>query len=267
MRTLIALLLGLSVSACSTPTGAGGLIDVQIVSRSTGLPLPTYQHRGKTWVVGTPGEAYTLRMVNRSGARVLAVGSVDGINVITGETAAHDQSGYVLSPWGSADVRGWRKSMEEVAQFYFTALPDSYAARTDRPGNVGVIGVAAFREVVEPPPVLPEPLPYSQSAPKAAAPAARDSASGAAQASEERPAAARGRREAEKLGTGHGAREHAPTSHTEFRRASAWPAQTVKIYYDSAANLQAFGVIPRPRRYADPNPDPFPGQFAPDPRG
>ena len=44
------------------------------------------------------------------------------------------------------EIDGWRKSMDEVAAFYFTALPDSYAARTGRPDNVGVIGVALFRE-------------------------------------------------------------------------------------------------------------------------
>ncbi len=71
---------------------------------------------------------------------------MDGVNVITGKTASPSQSGYVLDPWGLVDIDGWRKSMDQVAAFYFTALPDSYAARTGRPDNVGVIGVALFRE-------------------------------------------------------------------------------------------------------------------------
>jgi len=41
----------------------------------------------------------------------------------------------VLDPRGSVDISGWRKSMSEVAAFVFTSLPDSYAARTDRPGT------------------------------------------------------------------------------------------------------------------------------------
>lgn len=80
----------------------------------------------------------------------MVVLSVDGVNVISGETAASQQSGYVLGPWEQTEISGWRKSQQEVAQFYFTALPDSYAARTERPDNVGVIGAAVFREKVEP---------------------------------------------------------------------------------------------------------------------
>ena len=36
--------------------------------------------------------------------------------------------------------------MREVAAFTFTDSPNSYAERTGRPANVGVIGVAVFRE-------------------------------------------------------------------------------------------------------------------------
>src|SRR6185295_2747740 len=53
------------------------------------------------------------------------------------------------------EITGWRKSYSEAAAFYFTALPDSYAARTDRPDNVGVIGAAVFRERVVPPVARP----------------------------------------------------------------------------------------------------------------
>ena len=59
---------------------------------------------------------------------------------------ARHQDGYVLDPWGFTSIAGWRKSLDRVAAFYFTSLPDSYAARTGRPDNVGVIGLALFRE-------------------------------------------------------------------------------------------------------------------------
>ena len=55
----------------------------------------------------------------------MTVVSVDGINAVTGETASPDQNGYVLSPHQSFEIAGWRKSMNEVAAFYFTQLPDS----------------------------------------------------------------------------------------------------------------------------------------------
>jgi hypothetical protein len=104
-----------------------------------------YWHEGKAYVVGKPGNEYQVNVRSR-GEEVLAVVSVDGVNVVTGETAAAQQSGYLLSPGRSMEIRGWRKSLESIAAFYFTELPDSYAARTGRPENVGVIGVATDGE-------------------------------------------------------------------------------------------------------------------------
>ena len=77
--------------------------------------------------------------------------------------------------------------------------------------------------------------------------------------------AARARQQAaSRLGTGHGERLSAPTQYTDFRRASDHPVEIVSIHYDSRARLLAQGVIPRPRQ--SPQPNPFPGGFAPDPR-
>ena len=72
------------------------------------------------------------------------------------ETADIAQGGYVLDPGRTFDISGWRKSDTHVAAFEFAALTDSYAARTGRPGNVGVIGMAAFLEKPAPPPEAPE---------------------------------------------------------------------------------------------------------------
>ena len=93
-----------------------------------------------------PGHEYAVRIRNCTGGRVLVVTSVDGVNVISGDTAVAAQSGYVLDPWASVEIAGWRKSLDRTAAFYFTDLGDSYAARTGRPQNVGVIGVAVFQE-------------------------------------------------------------------------------------------------------------------------
>ncbi len=131
---------------CTPPALAARLVDVSVVNRSTGERLTPWRHGGKLYVAGTPGDRYAVELRSRRGERVLTVLSVDGVNVLTGQTAATLQSGYVLDGWQSYSINGWRKSMEDVAQFVFTALPDSYAARTGRPGNVGVIGVAVYRE-------------------------------------------------------------------------------------------------------------------------
>jgi len=256
-----------------TAVHAGALVDVAVVNRVTGQRMPTWTHQGRLYVAGTPGEKYSVLVTNKTGARVLTVVSVDGVNAITGETAAPGQSGYVLDPWGSVDVSGWRKSMSEVAAFLFTALPDSYAARTDRPDNVGVIGVAVFREYRPPrprPPVLQQPAPFSglggrgDEARESARGAARDSAGKPAASSAEAPMRAEPKLE-EKLGTGHGEREASGARWTQFRRASESPNELLSVYYDSRANLIARGIIRAPSRA---EPSPFPGfRFTPDPKG
>ena len=144
MRILLcAALLAASIAASAR---ADNLLDLTVVDRDTGATLSTYADRGKLYVAGTPGHRYSVRLTNRSGGRVLAVLSVDGVNAVSGETGSPDQTGYVLAPFESAEISGWRKNLDEVAQFNFTALPNSYAARTGRPANVGVIGVAVFTE-------------------------------------------------------------------------------------------------------------------------
>ena len=147
----------LALLGCAQTTLATNLVDVAIVNRNTGERLTPYRHDGKLYVAGTPGDAYFVELKSNRGDRVLTVLSVDGINVLTGQSAATLQSGYVIAGGQSYGVTGWRKSMDDVAQFVFTALPNSYAARTGRPGNVGVIGVAVYREKYAPAPVAVAP--------------------------------------------------------------------------------------------------------------
>lgn len=222
----------------------GRLVDVELVDRARGETLQTWSQRGATWVAGRPGSRYAVRLTNRSGGRVLVVLSIDGVNAVSGETAATGQAGYVLDPYQTTEITGWRKSLTESAAFYFTQLPDSYAARTDRPDNVGVIGAAIFREQTRAPELS------MRAAPSSAAPARESKSAGAARD--------------ERLGTGHGEREYAPTTQTTFERASDRPSEIVRIGYDTHDHLVAAGVI-TPRR-GPVRPDPFPMAWVPDPR-
>ena len=131
---------------------AGRLVELSVFDRADSRRLPVYRHGDSAYVAGQPGHEYRLVLRNRTGARVLAVVSVDGVNVVTGQGADPSQSGYVIAPHGRLEIKGWRKSLAQTAAFYFTDLSDSYAARTGRPDNVGVIGVAVFREKRRPPP-------------------------------------------------------------------------------------------------------------------
>ena len=146
MALLGAAVLTLAGAACAHIVTPVAQTTVEIVDRTEGRVLPLYWHEGRRYVVGKPGNEYSIRVRNGGSARILAVMSVDGVNVITGDSASPSQSGYVFASGETADIAGWRKSMSRTAAFYFTALPDSYAARTGRPDNVGVIGVAVFRE-------------------------------------------------------------------------------------------------------------------------
>jgi hypothetical protein len=250
----------------STPALAvGRLADVVVLDRDSGQELQAYYHRGEYWVAGRPGAHYAVQVRSQNGERLLAVTSVDGINVLTGETAAVDQRGYVFSPWEGYDIAGWRKSDSQIAAFTFTSIPKSYAARTGRAGNIGVIGVALFREV-RPQAVeqefsaqSPSPSPIAQREERAAD-AARSSnrVAGEAAAAKAQPS----------LGTGHGRSEYSRVYTVAFERAQSAPDEVVRIRYDSRDNLVALGVIrnapPRPRSL-----DPFPGSaqlgYVPDP--
>jgi hypothetical protein len=234
-----------------------GWADVEVYDRTDQRTLAVHEHDGRRYIAGEPGHQYELRIRNRSGERLLAVVSVDGVNVITGETAGQQQSGYVLDGWHGVDIDGWRKSLDDIATFYFTRLSRSYAARTGRPHDVGVIGVALFREhraccrnhpMNERSNALPE-------SPRARAEADQAEDSAAVMQQQAR----------EKLGTGHGHRESSPARYVDFRRASSTPEQTIVIYYDSRKNLVAQGVIRKHRWYADKRPQPFPKGFVPDP--
>lgn len=155
--------LGLAtVLVCSSlqAQAVGRLADVTVIDRNSGVTLPVYTNKGEYWVAGAPGARYAIAIRNKLGERVMAVTSVDGINVVSGATAAWGQTGYVFDAHYNYQITGWRKSSSEVAAFEFAPASDSYAERTGRPNQVGVIGVAVFRSAYPNPwhcqhPILP----------------------------------------------------------------------------------------------------------------
>ena len=268
MKRNLKFFFALLLISITMPTwAAGSLADIAIYDRHDGKRLQVYEHEGRFYVIGKPGNRYQIALHSQSGETLLAVTSVDGVNVVTGETAHPQQNGYVLSPYSQTDVKGWRKSMNHVAQFYFTSLSDSYAARTARPNDVGVIGVALFKARLEPVVMFPRDEELAEQ--DSGAPNRAKSAAGAAPVapSASRDDSAREARSSQaekKIGTGHGRNETSPTRYVDFERAAESPDEIVTIYYDSYRNLVAQGVIGAPR--AARVPTPFPGQFVPDPQ-
>lgn len=229
------ILLAAALLCAGRAAAQGGLADVSVYDRTEGKRLQVYWHEGRAYVAGKPGNEYQVSLRNRQREEILAVVSVDGVNVITGESANPSQSGYVLSPRGRLDIQGWRRSLSQTAAFYFTSLADSYAARTGRAHDVGVIGVALFRKK---PPLPAAPMAREEAAADSAKPAERQ------------------------LGTGHGRHETSHAYYVGFERATSAPAEIITLYYDSHANLVARGIV----REAVTHPRPFPG-FVPDPAG
>jgi hypothetical protein len=285
------LLIGLGAIGVRTEAQAAGrLADVQVIDRDTGSVLPTYRSRGEYWVAGRPGARYSIMIQNHCGERILAVTAVDGINVISGETGAWSQTGYVFGAGQSYEIAGWRKSDAEIAAFNFTAAGNSYAERTGRPANVGVIGVALFLE---------RPARFSWLDRQSLNRKSEESGSaenriegeavgGAARAAppgfaagapapvpapklaEIQPYATPSNpAPAQKLGTGHGAREASHVQNTSFDRLTSTPNEIIKIRYDSYENLVAMGVVPTRPAWQRPNPFPDSSlpRYVPDPPG
>ncbi|MBN2714363.1 MAG: hypothetical protein JXX14_00835, partial [Deltaproteobacteria bacterium] len=112
-----------------------------------GYGLPTWHWNGYTYVEGRQGQRYNIRVFNHTAKRVEAVVTVDGRDSISGQLGDYKKNrGYVIGPYSSVLIKGFRTSWRNVAGFYFTDIEDSYAARMGSAGNVGVIGVAVFEE-------------------------------------------------------------------------------------------------------------------------
>ena len=270
-------------------------VDLKVVDRDTGQPLQLWRHDGRLFVAGESGDRYGLRVTNHTDGRVLVVMSVDGVNILSGETAGYNQRGYIFGPHQSYDLLGWRKTLSEVADFTFTRLPQSYAALTGRPAYVGVIGIAVFYEKVAPVAAEQAPTPVPDDAYRGAADRANSAGRAMSRNTPPPPGGVdnrtavteivvtgekleSGRRSApaavsaftrrsqdivaaqrpdEKLGTGHGERELSVTTLVPFERATPYPQFTQEIAYDTHDNLVAMGVIPA-WRYGEREPRPFP---------
>ncbi len=209
------------------------------------------------------GQRYKIRVTNPTSQRVEAVVSVDGLDAIDGQTASLSKRGYVVPAFGSVTIDGFRTSLNSVAAFRFSSVSDSYAGRTGQDRNVGVIGVAIFREkapieIVTPRPI---PLPRADGAPSRPAPAKKRSSSAgdssAPSARQERPG----------LGTQFGEQHESRVRQTAFIRETEQPSTVLELRYNDREGLRALGIaVPPQPQPIEPDDlmkresaDPFPG--------
>lgn len=249
--------------------------NIYINNTITNKPMEIFLNKGKYYLAGNAGDQYEINICpsynnysENKEIRNLYVVSVDGLNVISGEPAGYNQSGYVVSSYtGCTKIKGWRKNMNEEASFILTPQSSSYNALTNNDKkNIGVIGIARFNEKKERILMNQEPMFHGINNQKSEA--GLDSNMNSV------PAPSRlnmeGKqilpRQEEKLGTGHGRIINSEATQTNFKKSSEMPERIIVIEYDSYENLVKKGVIAI-KTNTNISPNPFPSQlnFAPDP--
>lgn len=264
-----------------------------------GGALPTFRQGGLRYVLGEPGTRYNVRVSNPTAERVEVVITVDGRDAVSGQPGDYvSQRGYLVEPWGSLLVEGFRRNLDEVAAFRFTDRSQSYSALRGTPENVGVIGVAVFPEKARPKtPIWRPRRPYSEGhryvpEPHAARQSGRSSGSGAgapAPKHAEAPAPAEAPRAAapsdgyrdygrhddgprkrkgdgasgpSNIGTQFGENEASSVVEVAFqRRSPTHPSAVLTLRYDDFEGLEARGIDLSSLGYAyryEGEPEPFP---------
>jgi hypothetical protein len=135
----------------------GGNVNIRIVSDSGDkfLTIPFKDnwegttHVIKKYLEAIKEENYRIVVKNNTGDRIGVVIAVDGRNIINGEKSflRSSERMYIIKPYSTTELDGWRTDLDSVHRFYFTDKDDSYSARTFGDSSaMGVIAVAVYRE-------------------------------------------------------------------------------------------------------------------------
>lgn len=257
MRPIVACLLPLLFAAATpawahrpwpAPASPGTLVGLGVEVEGTTAPLyASTDGSGRYYVEARQGARYTLRLANRTGERLAVLMTVDGLNVISGERQAVDQRGrmYVLDPWESADIQGWRASLDDVRRFTFVDEKASYAARSGKANSrMGWIELAVYRERKryawrQAPDVSEEDRPRAQ----APAPGARERSADRDDARAKTGRSESGAAAESFPGTGWGEQTRDPVRVVDFEREPQ-AAERVTLRYEYAPALRALGILP-----------------------
>ena len=257
----------------------GQAVNVQL--QVDGRAAPLYlSPRGdaRRYFEAFAGRNYSVVLRNNTGDRLGVLISVDGLNVVSGQRSrlSPDEQMYVLGPWETTTIRGWRTSLDDVQRFVFVDEQRSYAERSGQANaDMGWIRVLAFRE--QRPWWTPKPRPSYEDrsrselqgnrddARRNAAPQACPPATPAPLAAREEAAAplpTQGEMKAQRElaadglarngeggsfpGTGWGEHRSDPVQRVEFT-AERHPTDTLNFRYEYASGLQALGI----RRHRD----------------
>jgi hypothetical protein len=221
-----------------------------------GRPATEFFHEGQNFMEGRGGSEFEIEVRNVTNKRLMAVVSVDGLSVISGKIAGSESPGYVLNPFQTIVIPGWKLDSNKAAKFEFGARANSYVQAVEGEAtNCGVIGVMVWGEKA------PIHNPITTCVMRGAIPKgmsgsvyASASASSLGGASSESTLSAT----TNNLGTGFGSATQFNTSSTTFEKEAV--VDTLVMYYDDVRGLKARGiVVERPVQRYSTTPNPFPG--------
>jgi hypothetical protein len=248
----------LAVVVCTTNAWAGvfgNAVEVRIMT-DDGRILPTYPvnvRHGvrKAYTEANKGDHYIIKVKNRLNRRVGLVIAVDGRNIISGAKSwlKGNERMYILEPYCSGEFAGWRTAQDRINRFYFTEVPDSYAAAFGDESAMGVIAVAVYPEMqrYEPPMPLSRTAPSSPHGYEGKAEGSADKAEGAPAA---RPYSGKLMKEKESrlehamesAGTGYGRGEYSPSQIVAFEPEKR-AVETIYLKYEWRSTLCKLGVV------------------------
>jgi len=236
MKTLLAICAVLLIwVGCATAATIGDTIEVSIAS-DHGRFLPFYPMKNhptlkKVYAEAIKGDHYRIIVHNKLNRRVGVVVAVDGRNIISGQKSwlKNNERMYILEPYATNEYSGWRTAQDKINRFYFTDVPDSYAAAFGDESAMGVIAVIAYPEIQRYEPsmdhsyLLPEKRERGAARDKAAAPSVQSEAS-------------------ERAGTGYGREEYSPSYKVSFDPENR-AAESILIKYEWRKTLCDLKII------------------------
>ncbi len=153
----------------SISVGAGQISFV--ITNDMAKKLPMYRVDNNYYLSAKEGQSYQLRYTNHSNRTYEIVASVDGLDVINGKSASRSYNGYVLRPYSTLVIEGFRKNNNTIASFIFSKPKDSYANNNPSGSiyNVGIIGSVVYelnapkkpQTITTPNPYAPNPQPQA----------------------------------------------------------------------------------------------------------
>jgi hypothetical protein len=256
MKTIAIVIL--TIVVCATGAWAGGVgetVEVRIVT-DDGRTLPTYPVKlshgvRKVYAEAVKGDHYRIAVRNRLSRRVGLVIAVDGRNIVSGAKSwlKNNERMYILEPYGSGEFAGWRTAQDRINRFYFTDVPDSYAAAFGDESAMGVITVAIYPEVQR----CETQMPLSRTMPSGPH-GYEGKAAGSADKAQKAPAAredsgkrmkerdARQEQALESAGTGYGRDEYSPSRVVAFEPEKR-AVETITFKYEWRSTLCKLGVV------------------------